>query len=430
MSKKKEVEWTKVHGSWISKRPVLPGVWLHKEGGHAVRTRVRLEATGRRKEIWRVLPNVDAATALKWLTEERARVEAGAVSLPKSSVRFSEFASSLMERKIANKEILSAKGRQKWADILEHLIGGTEGKSGRHVDGFGDYLIDKLTTVHVETWKSRVADLIAAGDYAPTTVNGWLSVLRVIMKAAKREHQLTQLATEHIDNFDVSEHETYSDEEPNALLPSEVGPFLERLRETHPHHYAMVFLGLVTGLRPSSLRPIRRTGTESDVVWDEGRLRVRRSHTVGDEVMRTTKQKQKYVIDLPPEAMAVLRWHVDTQLVTPEQQESPLLFPSITGGFRAPCVLNKPLEEVAEELKLGKNLTQRGLRRTFNDLARAARVDDLVTRSISGHMTETMQHHYSTVSGAEQRRAVAQVIQLFARRDAAEDEVAVTKVNQ
>ena len=66
--------------------------------------------------------------------------------------------------------------------------------------------------MHVETWKSRVADLIAAGDYAPTTVNGWLSVLRVIMKAAKREHQLTHLATEHIDNFDVSEHETYSDE--------------------------------------------------------------------------------------------------------------------------------------------------------------------------------------------------------------------------
>ena len=39
-------------------------------------------------------------------------------------------------------------------------------------------------------------------------VRAWLSVLRVIMKAAKREHQLTHLATEHIDNFDVSEHES------------------------------------------------------------------------------------------------------------------------------------------------------------------------------------------------------------------------------
>jgi hypothetical protein len=32
--------------------------------------------------------------------------------------------------------------------------------------------------------------------------------------------------------------------------------------------------------------------------------------------------------------MAVLKWHVKTQLETPEQRESDLLFPSIKGGFR------------------------------------------------------------------------------------------------
>lgn len=41
------------------------------------------------------------------------------------------------------------------------------------------------------------------------------------------------------------------------------------------------------------------------------------------------------------------------------------------------------------------------LRRTFNDLARAAQVNDLVTRSISGHLSERMQAHYSTVNGGE-----------------------------
>jgi hypothetical protein len=35
-----------------------------------------------------------------------------------------------------------------------------------------------------------------------------------------------------------------------------------------------------------------------------------------------------------------------------------------------------------------------------------------VTRSISGHLTEQMQHHYSTVNGAEQREALAKVIRL------------------
>lgn len=36
-----------------------------------------------------------------------------------------------------------------------------------------------------------------------------------------------------------------------------------------------------------------------------------------------------------------------------------------------------------------------------------------MTRSISGHLTERMQHHYSTVSADEQERGLAQVIRLI-----------------
>lgn len=77
-------------------------------------------------------------------------------------------------------------------------------------------------------------------------------------------------------------------------------------------------------------------------------------------------------------------------------------------------MLNLPIAE----LGITKHLTQRALRRTFNDLARAAQVNDLVTRSISGHLTEAMQHHYSTVNGAEQRAALAKVIRLVDARPA------------
>jgi hypothetical protein len=111
--------------------------------------------------------------------------------------------------------------------------------------------------------------------------------------------------------------------------------------------------------------------------------------------------------------LVLLRWHVRTQLVTPEMEESDLLFPSVTGGFRSPCVLNKPFADIAETIGLGKSFTQRGLRRTFNDLARAAHVEGIVTRSISGHATERMQEHYSTVHGGEQRAGIARVISLF-----------------
>ncbi|MGD8860465.1 MAG: hypothetical protein PVI30_10685, partial [Myxococcales bacterium] len=45
-----------------------------------------------------------------------------------------------------------------------------------------------------------------------------------------------------------------------------------------------------------------------------------------------------------------------------------------------------------------------------------ARIESIVTRSISGHLTERMQDHYSTVDAEEQRSSIARVIGLFDRR--------------
>lgn len=89
------------------------------------------------------------------------------------------------------------------------------------------------------------------------------------------------------------------------------------------------------------------------------------------------------------------------------------MFPAVNGKFRSPSVLDRPLDDVALELGLEKKITQRALRRTFNDLARAAEVNDVVTRSISGHLTERMQQHHSSVNAGEQREALAKVIRLF-----------------
>jgi integrase len=413
-----KTEWILMKNVWVSSQPVLPGVWRRKEGGHVVRGRATDSRTGKQRDIFRAIPEANEQTALKWLRDEQERIRAGLDDSPeKPRQRFAEFAASLFEHKVKVRDIKSAAGRNKWSATLEHLIGGTTGPiSGKHVTGFGDYFVDKIEPRDIEKWKEQLAELVEAGDYAPTSVNTWMSVLRVIMKAAKRTFDLSTVVTDGVTYLDTSEHEVYTDEEPNALLPDEVPPFMTTLREFFPQHFAMAYLGLITGLRPSTLRPLRRRGPECDVDWKEHRLRVRRSHTYGEEVMRTTKQRYRYTISLPEEAMLVLQWHVDTQLRTPEQQTSDLLFPNIDGGFRSPSVLQKPFAEVAQELGLTKHITPRALRRTFNDLARAAQVQDVVTRSISGHLTEGMQRHYSTVSGDEQRRALAKVIDMTTRQ--------------
>lgn len=88
------------------------------------------------------------------------------------------------------------------------------------------------------------------------------------------------------------------------------------------------------------------------------------------------------LVRLPDEIIGVLRWHVETQLVTEAQRDCELLFPSLDGDFRSGSVLNKPFKELSEAMGLGYKFTARGMRRTFNDLARTAHLPDVIARSI------------------------------------------------
>jgi len=56
--------------------------------------------------------------------------------------------------------------------------------------------------------------------------------------------------------------------------------------------------------------------------------------------------------------------------------------------------------------------TPHGLRGTFTDMSRKVGVDAVVTKAMTGHVTEAMREHYSTVAIEEKRSAVAGVIRL------------------
>ena len=334
-----------------------------------------------------------------------------------------------MEEKVASKAIVSEAGKRKWADVLVHLVEGSRvGPRPRRgepdvrpivVAGFGEFFVDEIRAAHADAWHVAVASkLIGPGHYSPTTCNGWESVLKVVMRAAVRRFELSRNPVDGIAPFDTSEHVTYSDDEPNSLTAEEAAALLAKMRIMFPQHFAMTATAMVTGLRPCTLRPLRRSGDDADVKWEERKLLIRRLQTRGERAMNRTKVKGlRQRIHLPDELVEILRWHVETQL-DEVQRESDLLFPAANGGFRTPSVLNKPLAMVAKEIGLGKKFTQRGLRRAFNDLARDASVAALVTRSISGHLTEAMQDHYSTVRPDEQRAAIAKVIDLAGVRRA------------
>lgn len=108
------------------------------------------------------------------------------------------------------------------------------------------------------------------------------------------------------------------------------------------------------------MRPIRRAGHTPDVLWDQGVILIRRSHTLGDEFMNTTKTKLRQRITVPAEVMEVLRWHADTQLDTPAQKASDLLFAAEDGGFRSESFLKKAFVTVGGLVGLKKKFTPYG----------------------------------------------------------------------
>lgn len=400
-----EPKWVLRWKYWIAPKPVRPGVWRMKEGGYYIRGRATDPRTGRLREISKPLPDTDAAGAYATLQSELEKVRSGAQASMRTS--FGDYAVSLMGRKIRSGEIQSAKTREQWGDILElHLV-----------PAFGRVPIIELRRHMVESWKDEIAALIKKSEYKPTTANNWMKILRVIINSAVAEFEMERNPVLGVKDFDTSTHLTYTEEQPNSLTPGEVPVFLAKMREVYPQHFAFVAMGFATGLRPSTLRPIRRSGETPDVLWGEGVVLVRRSHTRKQEVMEKPKTGLRQRLTLPEELMEVLEWHAE-RLPEGVMKDSALLFPSDTGGFRSASCLDKPFEEVVTSLKLKKHITPRAMRRTFQDLARAAEVKDVVTRAVSGHATEAMQQHYSTVSPIEMKASLAKVIDLAGIRQA------------
>lgn len=404
---KKETKWIKRWRHWISETKI-PGVYRVKEGGHLIRVRVSDPVSGKMKEVRRVLPDADEAAAYLTMKRVQAALLESGKSPHKLMPLFSNYSVSLLERKLTDRTIKSARGRERWGYTLRHLIAGTKG-----VAGFGELRIDQIRVAHVEAWKAGIAKLIAAKKYSPSTANGWLAILLTILRSGHREFDLKHDATKGVTFLDTSEFETYPEEEPNALVEEEVKAFLNCMFDNFPQHYAMAVLGFATGLRPSSMRPLRRNGEQPDVLWEKSTLLIRRSHSLGQEVMGTTKTGVRQRIPIPDVVLGVLRWHEATQLKTTEQKTSELLFPGEFGGLRGPSVLRKPFASCAKAAGIEKKFTPRGMRRTFNDLARLAKLDSLVTKSISGHLTDRMKEHYSTVGEAERREGIGRVVDLF-----------------
>jgi hypothetical protein len=107
-----EEAWTKRWRFEIALKPVKPGVWRMKGGGHLIRGKARDYRTGKKKIILRALRQRSASEAYRELQEELDRIRSGRGAAKVERIRFDKYAALLFERKVAKGEIRSAQTRE------------------------------------------------------------------------------------------------------------------------------------------------------------------------------------------------------------------------------------------------------------------------------------------------------------------------------
>lgn len=410
------MKWVTRWGYEMAAKATRPGIYRLRAGGFFVRSRVT-DLKGTRHEVTAVLPEVKtAADAQRKLDDLVADARAELRGEGRAKQLWTPFAVSRLKERKERGKVVSAATVERWQEaigIFDAEWGGLDvlAVTTARIDRWLDTTVARWMSEGRTTERKRLVDghptmVPHTTKLKPTTVNGWLRVLRAICHAVKVKYKLATSAFDGIEFFE--EGRIYTRERPNALNQAQLGQFMQIARARFPQHFAMMLLGFVTGLRPSSLRPLRWRGPEADIDWETGLLLVRRSHSRGQAVMDKTKTGRDNEITLPASVLDVLRAHVARL----GDASSDLLFPGKRGALLTRNILAKPFAAIVAEMGLPYKLTPRGMRRSFNDIARMIGVNDIVTRSISGHQSAGMQAHYSTAGDAEQAAAVDAVVKV------------------
>lgn len=326
--------------------------------------------------------------------------------------RFLDYATQSIESRIARGKIMSPESKLKSWNVLKlHLA-----------PRWGDMFVDAIMRSDVEKWLIDLGKGVQAKRYTPKTVNTWWSQFKAIMSAAAATFDIKD-PTARLDGIPDHLHRTYTDEQPNSLLVQELPAFFDAAWNYEREHFAMIVLGQLTGRRACELRPLRRQGPFADLDWATGKMLIRRSQTIG-EAMEVTKTKDDVTLYLPTTLVDILRTHVAN--LSAYRKESDLLFPprhprlENTAGYMSKSALDKPLRRICAMAGIKKHLTAKGaMRRTYQQLCKAAQVDDVVQMAMSGHATKEMMMLYSSASADAKRSALERMSAIAGLKEAA-----------
>lgn len=368
------------------KRQVAPGIWQLKTDTFLIRVRAISPRTGKMEARKRLFVGSKAEARSE---RERLREEIESEELVEHAQRetLEAFARSWLSTRLAR------------GDLRENT-------AQRYPEGLDLHILPALGETHLDAITPRMVESVVtswAARYKPTTVNGWLRLLRTILAEAQKHGLVRPNAALAVRALRERSEDDFDDDADvyNALAPHEVGPYLHAWRSLYLEHYALIATLLFTGLRWGEATALMWTDVEA--AETNGVLRIRRSQ-VRAVIRNATKTGRRRVVPFPEPLATLLREH--RKRMVAEQHpglDSGWVFPNDVGKPRVNGSLSQQSQRALKHAGISHRVTIHGLRRTATDLLRRAAVDPVAAKAIIGHTTDRMREHYSSMSSDEAR---------------------------
>jgi integrase len=368
------------------------GIYIH-DGRYSIRVRGRCPKTG--KEVERERLTLRGTTIRQALLEqqrlqEELRQEA---QQPRPRMTVGDYAHCWIEHLSVTKRVrddTTLRGRVEALDL--HIL-----------PSIGSIFIEELTLKDLKDWQAKMTQKRQvtrqgkkAKPYSAATINNWSRIVKTMLRDAVSDLALSRDPT-------LGFRRLPEDPKPkSSLTQDELVRWLLAAQQLYPDHFAMVVFLMTSGLR---------FGEASAIHWDNIDEREQLVHVQRRQVrgrLAPVKTRKSRSVALDPWVFEVLREHRRGLM----RDQAPgwdkgIVFPSHTGSYRHPSVLNKPFTKIAAVTEIDKHVTAHTLRRTFNNLMRQSGVDRMTLRAMTGHSSEEMTQHYSDVTPEEKRQAVA-----------------------
>lgn len=377
------------------------GIKKLPDGRLEIRVRGVDPRTGKRKEVRRVVENQGIKKARELQLEMREELE-NPRGTDEQRLTLTDYVQRwLKSKKLSGYRPMTLDNR---LQVLEDHI----------LPKLGDIYVDAIRGQDVKDWLAFSATKLQPAQknnsdreerYGPRTINGWLRVLKLILRDAAADLELDRDPTRRIQALKEPRGKD------KALSAAELRGFLDaasRLlvkKKITFANYTLLQLGFFTGMRWSELSALYWKDLDAEL----GCIRIVRGQV--RKHVDSTKTGKARTVPVPPNVLEALEEHRRKMV----RDQAPgvgtgIMFPSRTGDYRLPSSVTKTLRNICDEAGIARPVSPHWMRHTYNNLMRQAKVDKVVLQSTTGHSTDAMTEHYSHVELQEKKEATAKLL--------------------